>query len=136
MIAVDAGPLVALFNRRDAHHARCVSTLEAIRESCVTTWPALTEAFYLLGASWKAQEALFEMIRREAIEIEPLDGDLHRMQELMKKYADLPMDLADASLVAMCEKRGVRTVFTIDRSDFRLYRPRHIPRFRIIPAAG
>jgi uncharacterized protein len=56
------------------------------------------------------------------------------MHELMKKYHDLPMDLADAALVRVAEREMIRRVFTLDRRDFTLYRPIGIGRFNILPA--
>jgi len=65
MILVDAGPLIALIHTDDAHHARCVATLQSITEPLGTVWPALTEAMYLLSFSWKAQVALLTLDGRD-----------------------------------------------------------------------
>ncbi len=123
MILVDAGPLIALIHKDDAHHARCVATLQSITEPLGTVWPALTEAMYLLSFSWKAQVALLT-----------LDGrDMSRARDSMKKYEDLPMDLADAALVAVAERGKIRRIFTLDRRDFEIYRPAKLGRFIILP---
>jgi len=55
------------------------------------------------------------------------------MRQLMQKYRDLPMDLADAALVRIAEREGIRRIFTLDRRDFALYRPTGVGRFEIIP---
>jgi predicted nucleic acid-binding protein len=55
------------------------------------------------------------------------------MRELMRKYRDLPMDVADAALVRIAEREGIRRIFTIDRRDFGVYRPARIGRFSVIP---
>ena len=60
-------------------------------------------------------------------------ADVPRMRALMKKYRDLPMDLADAALVRVAEREGLSTVITIDRSDFASYRLHGTKRFRILP---
>ena len=134
MVLIDAGPLIALIHKDDAHHARCAATLRSITEPLGTVWPALTEAMYLLSFSWKAQDALWEMIEREAVHLLPLDGrDILRTRELMKKYKDLPMDLADAALVAVAERDKIRRIFTLDRRDFEIYRPAKLGRFIILP---
>ena len=134
MILVDAGPLVAVLHREDGNHERCAATLEALREPMGTTWPVMAEAMYLLGFSWRAQDALWEFIEREALHILSLaEADVPRMRELMQTYQDLPMDLADATLVRVAERERIGRVFTIDRRDFAIYRPAGIDRFEIIP---
>lgn len=134
MVLVDAGPLIALIHADDQHHRRCVATFQQLTEPLATVWPVLTEAMYLLSFSWKAQEAVWEMIDRGVIELLPLAGEeMSRMRELMKKYRDLPMDLADAALVAVAEREKVRRIFTLDRRDFEVYRPAKLGRFILLP---
>jgi predicted nucleic acid-binding protein len=120
-LLVDTGPLVALLDADDAAHGRCVEHLKGVRVPLVTTWPVVTEAMYLLGASWIAQQALLEMITGGSLRIEELQGSLGRIEHLMAKYRDVPMDFGDASLVAIAEEKGWDAVFTLD-SDFRVYR--------------
>ena len=109
------------------------ATLKTIHEPIGTVWPAITEAMYLLNFSLVAQEALWELASSE-LTILPLGAeDLPRMRELMKKYRDLPMDLADAALVRVAEREKVRVVFTIDRKDFSAYRPHRLGRFTLLP---
>lgn len=120
MILIDAGPLVALVDADDQYHESCVQTLRTIKEPLGTVWPAFTEAVYLLGDLPGAQEALWEMLERRAIQMLPLDISDRRMRELMRKYADRPMDLADAAIVAVAERDGIRKVFTVDETDFRV----------------
>lgn len=123
MILIDAGPLVALLHRDDQDHARCVSALRSIRTVLVTTWPPLTEAMYLLSFSSKAQDALLEMVERGAVRVLPIEEtDIPRVRALIRKYRDLPMDLADATLVRVAEREGIQQVFTLDRRDFTTYR--------------
>ena len=134
MILVDAGPLVALLHRDDRHHDLCVTTLRSLREPLGTAWPVVTEAMYLLGFSWQAQDALWEMIDSGAFGLVPLEvGDIPRMRELMRKHRDLPMDVAAAALVRIAEREAIRRIFTIDRRDFVVYRPARLSRFSVIP---
>ena len=124
MILTDAGPLVALIDRGEADHARCVAALARVTPPLVTTWPAFTEAMYLLGeaAGWTGQEALWRMLEQRELQIAEVSGAVPaRMRVLMEKYRDLPMDLADASLVALAEARRLSRIFTLD-GDFRVYR--------------
>lgn len=134
MILVDAGPLVALIHADDQHHQSCRAAFRKLREPLATTWPVLTEAMYLLGFSWVAQEALWKMTERGAVVLMPLEAeDIPRMRLLMHKYRDLPMDMTDASLVRLAEREKLRRVFTLDRRHFSIYRPSRIGRFSVIP---
>lgn len=132
---IDAGPLVALIHADDRHHKRCTDVLRNLNEPLATVWPAFTEAMYLLGFSWRAQDALWELIERDVVGFLALDDhDNRRARELMKKYRDLPMDLADAALVSVAERDRISRIFTLDRRDFQLYRPARMGRFQIVPA--
>lgn len=133
-ILIDAGPLVALLHRDDQHHQKCVEALTEIRDPLVTVWPAFTEAMYLLNFSWRAQDALWELVLEGIVRLLPVEAEDHRrMRDLMKKYRMLPMDLADAALVAVAERERIRRIFTVDRRDFSLYRPAKIGKFMIVP---
>ena len=135
MILIDAGPLVALISASDRHHVSCRSALLRIEEPMATVWPAFTEAMYLLRGSRPAQSVLWQMVLRETISFMPLTvDDAPRMRELMEKYHDLPMDLADAALVCVAERERITRIFTLDRRDFTVYRPLGIGRFSILPA--
>lgn len=134
MILVDAGPLVALVDADDQYHKKCVAALKVLREPLVTVWPPVTEAMYLLTDLPKAQEALWEMLARGVLQLLSLDlADVPRMRELMSKYVDRPMDLADAALVRVAEREGIRKIFTVDREDFAVYRLHGRVRPTIIP---
>ena len=136
MILVDAGPLVALVDESDAHHVRCVSALKEVAEPMGTVWPAVAEALYLLQDVPDGQQAVLEMLRRRVVRLMPLaEEDVTRLQELMAKYVDLPMDLADAALVRVAERDGLDRVFTLDRRDFGVYRIEGRKAFRVIPDA-
>ena len=134
MTLVDAGPLVAILHRDDRRHRECVQALRALRPPLGTTWPVVTEAMYLLGFSTEAQDELWSLIESGRLHLLGLDAsDAPRLRALMRKYRDLPMDLADASLVTVAERDGVNKVFTLDNRDFGVYRPAKLGRFFIIP---
>ena len=134
-VLVDAGPLVALIDRADPSHEACVAALKTLRDPLVTVWPAFTEAMYLLGRSWPGQKALWSRLETEALAMAPLDaGDSARMRELMEKYRDLPMDLADAALVRVAERDSLSRIFTLDRTHFSLYRAGRRRRFSLVSA--
>ncbi|MBN2441567.1 MAG: PIN domain-containing protein [Spirochaetales bacterium] len=134
MILIDTGPLVAFFDASDDYHHLCLGTLKDVRQPLATTWAVLTEAFYLLGFSWKAQDNLWEFVMRGGLEIMHLDARLcKRCRALMKKYRDLPMDLADGTLVAVAEGNKIEKIFTLDHKDFNIYRPANGKCFKILP---
>ena len=134
-VLVDTGPLVALLDRSDPYHLTCQETLSSLDDSLVTVWPVVTEAMYMLRSYWQAQDALWEMIDTAAVEILVLGkNDVARMRELMRKYRDLPMDLADAALVRVAERERLRRIFTLDRRDFQIYRPSRLGRFAVLPS--
>ena len=125
MTPCDTGPLVALVDRRDANHAACVAAIHRLASGpLMTTWPCFTEAMHLgyRNGGYRAQEALWQLRASGRLAFhQPAAWEVDRMVALMAKYRDLPMDLADASLVAMSEAFGVQTVFTLDR-HFHAYR--------------
>lgn len=133
-VLADSGPLVAVFSPDDAHHAACVRALKDLRGPLFTVWPAVTEAMYLLSFSPKGQEALLWWLESgslKSLEIEV--ADIARSRELMRKYQDLPMDFTDAVVVSVAEREDIRCIFTIDRRDFGVYRPKHAARFHLLP---
>lgn len=125
MILVDTGPLVALFDPRDRDHLTCREWLEGITEPLCTTVPVLTEAFHLLTPGSVGSLRLMDFVAARGLGVWFLDdGGLARAFELMARYADRPMDLADASLVVLAETSRQRRIFTLDRGDFAVYRIR------------
>ena len=135
MTLTDAGPLIAIIDADEPDHQRCLQALDECTLPLVTTWPAFTEAMYLLANAGgiHAQRALWRLVQTDRLAIVDLSPSaVERSSRLMEKYADLPMDLADATLVAFAEERGHRAVFTLD-SDFRVYRIRGRLPFRVIP---
>jgi predicted nucleic acid-binding protein len=115
-----------------------VAALADLSAPLLTTWPVFTEAMYLVGEAggWKAQAALWAITERKLLTIVDLPGgSVERSRALMAKYADVPMSLADATLVSLAEMRNVRRVFTLD-SDFTVYRFRGRSAFLLIPSRG
>jgi predicted nucleic acid-binding protein len=132
---IDAGPLVALLDRSDAAHARCQHAFATLTRPPLTVWPALAEASYLLSKIHLGQSALLRLLQTGTVSIAKLEReDVARMYELMAKYRDLPMDLADAAIVRIAERERINRVFTIDQKDFRVYRPAHIRHFTLLPS--
>lgn len=135
MTLTDAGPLIAIIDADEADHETCVLALRMLALPLVTTWPAFTEAMYLLGRAGggAGQQALWRLLLSRRLDVAELSpAVLERSAALMAKYADRPMDLADATLVALAEERGERRIFTLD-TDFHIYRIHGRTRFEIIP---
>ncbi len=108
--------------------------LKTIHVPMGTVWPVLTEAMYLLAAFPRAQQDIWEMISRGAIQLLPLGpADIPRIRELMLQYADRPMDLADAALLRVAERDGLRQFFTVDKKDFSVYRLHGRIRPKLLP---
>lgn len=134
-VLIDAGPLIALIDRGEPRHDDCVAAVRQVQGPLLTTWPVLTEAMYILGdVGWRAQRLLWELMLSEDVEIADLDGAaIIRARALMEKYQDVPMDLAEASLVAVAEQRRLTRVLTLD-GHFHAYRPAPRATFEVLPA--
>jgi len=126
MILADSGFWIALGNRRDKHHASARGALDRWSdEGFASTWPVLTEVTHLLGARVGTSQAVafIESVANGACSIPdpPIDA-LLRAHVLMSRYRDLPMDLADASLVILAEDLGEGRILSTDQRDFGGYR--------------
>ena len=122
---LDTGPLVAMLDRADMHHPWSVSHWAQLQPPMLTCEPVITEACYLLRNNPRGGRAVMELIDRGIVQIAfQLNENIAALVELLCKYTDVPMSLADACLVCMAELQPATTVFTLD-SDFRLYRKRN-----------
>jgi len=121
-IIVDAGPLIALFDKDDQYHTSVVNFLKQFTGNLITTWPVITEVSHLLSFNINVQIDFLEWLRREAIKIVNLESEhLNRIIQLSKKYSDVPMDLADSSLIVIAELTGINDILSID-NDYYIYR--------------
>ena len=136
MILTDASPLIALLDRDDFNHTKCFEAAKQIAaEPLLTTWPCFTEAIYLLGevGGIHYQTELWKLPKARRLLFHDLSfPEIERMAVLMEKYQDLPMDLADASLIAVAETLSLNQIFTVDR-DFDIYRLANGKALKIIP---
>lgn len=125
MTLTDTGPLVALLDADDSYHAACVAAAQRLPSGpLLTTWVCFTEAMYLLGAvgGYRYQATLWHLRSAGRLVLHDLPpGEADRRAVLMERYQDIPMDLADASLMVVAESRALHRVFTTD-SDFHIYR--------------
>jgi predicted nucleic acid-binding protein len=119
-VLVDAGFVVALLSRRDAHHRWARGRAEAFPPPWKTCESALSEAFHLLGRS--GAPALRALLRRQAMVVAfELGDDTESVLKLMQKYENVPASLADATLVRMTETLSDPVILTTD-ADFKIYR--------------
>ena len=125
MIIADAGFFYALVDRSDAWHSRAVGALDSQAEGWVTTWPVLTEATHLL-TRWigtDAAQALLLDVAAGGVAVWQWPApQTERLASLMARYANLPMDLADASLVLLAEHLGHGRILSTDERDYGAYR--------------
>lgn len=122
-IIVDAGPLVALCCKTDQYHQWAMSMVDTLPLPWYTSELVIAEACYLLLSAGFDPLILLENIKSGRIQIQfSLKRELNSVMQLMLKYQDQPMDLADASLVRMSELETDCEVFTVDRNDFQVYR--------------
>lgn len=132
-LLLDTGAFVALVDRSEQRHVDCVAALEQWTGPVMTTEAVLTETLYLV-ASWNAQRVCLEFFFRSAFLLLPSSpASLRRAATLMEKYHDLPMDYADATLVALGEELQTDWVFTLDHRGFSTYRLRGKKPFHMIP---
>jgi predicted nucleic acid-binding protein len=121
-LVLDTGPLVALLNRRDKFHAWAKLQWAQAAPPLQTCEAVLSEACFLLRAAPGGREAVMELLRRRVVEVAfHLEGHLEAVARLLRKYADVPMSLADGCLVRLSELSAESTILTLDQ-DFRLYR--------------
>jgi uncharacterized protein len=121
-VIVDTGPLVALLNRKDKSHVWVVQQLNDIQPPMVTCESVLAEATYLTRQTPSARVALIEMVGEGFLTIGMAVADHHSaLLAMVRRYADVPMSLADACLVRLAELFPQSLVLTLD-SDFSVYR--------------
>ena len=130
---LDTGPWVALIDRSEAMHDRCVKWFKQYTGKMYSTEAVLTEVLYLLNFAVDAQAATMEFVLESVVELVPVGIDsLNRIKTLMIKYADLPMDYADATIVCLAMETGIRNIITLDKKDFSIHKIKKQP-FVIMP---
>lgn len=138
MIVVDTGPLLALMDTDDHHHARCVAWFRTVRVPLLVPSPVLTEVCRLLDRN-RGSKAEAAFLRGLADPHGPLtlspttDEELLRIADLVERYADLPLGAVDASVTALAERLGIRDVATIDHRHCNIVRPAHVGAFTLLP---
>jgi uncharacterized protein len=125
MIIADTGFFLALANPGDRYYKKAATVLAGIQEPLITTWPVMTETCHLLlhRVSSRSQLVFMEGFLKGAFRVFTFPEEAYsRLLSLMQKYQDLPMDLADASLVVLAEHLNHGKILSTDTRDFRTYR--------------
>jgi predicted nucleic acid-binding protein len=122
IVLIDSGAIVAALRQRDEHHFWARSCFEGLTEPCMTCEAVLSESFFLLERAKEGKERLCSLLERGVVVADfGLASQLAKTLQLLRRYNDIPMSLADACLVRMAELWDDATVFTTD-TDFRTYR--------------
>lgn len=121
-IVLDTGPLVALLNRRDRHNSWVREVLDTVEPPVFTCEPVMSEACFLLSQIAGGSDAALRLVSEDVLRIDfQLATEIEALRGLMRKFANVPMSLADACVVRMTELEQRSVVLTLD-SDFRVYR--------------
>jgi predicted nucleic acid-binding protein len=122
---IDAGPIIALFDKDDKYHKPTIKFIKDFKGKLITSWPVITEVSYFLNFNINVQVDFYKWIQRNAIQIINFtQKDLDRIIELTTKYSDIPMDLADCSLIMISELLSITNIITID-SEYYIYRTKN-----------
>ena len=123
-ILIDTGPLVALFDRRDAYYETCREQARSLPGSLLTCLPVITEASYMLNRyDSRLVHLLLRACRDGVYSLLPLDKfDIDQIDTIIARYHDLCFDFADAALMHLAERDGIEQVFTLDRRDVLVFR--------------
>ena len=132
-LILDTGALVSVLDRGQRFHVACRDFFRDLEGPIVTTEAVLIESTCLLSGLAGGIRACLDFVLRSGVIVVPsTDVSLRRCRTLIDKYADLPMDFADSTLVVLAEELNTDLVFTLDQ-DFGIYRIRGRKPFRIVP---
>jgi len=119
---IDSGPLIALFDKNDKYHERVLAFLKRYDGKLITTWAVLTEVTHMLSFNLKTQIDFLKWVHLGGLEVVDItDEDLEKIIHFMEKYTNVPMDLADGSLLVVAQNLHIREIVSID-SDYDIYR--------------
>jgi uncharacterized protein len=120
-ILIDAGPIIALYRKKDKYHKKALEFIKSFSGCLITTWPVITEVMYEFGRP-DIQEKFLLWIERGGIKIaDQSQESVSELINLIRNYSDVPMDLADATLMVYAVKTNIKEIATID-SNFHVYR--------------
>ncbi len=135
-IVADTGPLYSLADRKDPYHRIVTDYVASVDEIIIVPSQVLPEVCYLLLESMgtEAELSFLRALTNRELAIEHFtEEDLVRAVEILEKYRDAKFGMVDATVMAMAERLKIKTILTIDRRDFSLFRPRHCDAFTLVP---
>lgn len=119
---IDSGPLIALFDASDNHHQRIFDFMKSYKGELVSSWAVLTEVSHMLDFHLQVQLDFMHWVEMGAIQLPLIEqSELFAIRQMMQKYTNVPMDLADASLLYLAQRENINTIISID-SDLDVYR--------------
>ena len=134
-LLIDTGPLIALYNRQDPQHQVCRDLMELIPYGkAYTCWPVITEAAYMLRKRPPQRDDLLQSVIAGDLVLQSMRArDLKSVQNILKKYHDQQIDLADACLLHLADREEIGDVFTLDRRHFGIFRRVNGASLRLLP---
>lgn len=135
----DTGFLVALLNQTDAKHQLILTLYSKLTAPLFVPQTVLAETAYLVGRSSGILTVVTFLrsfsVKKSRLRLCTLtEQDTDRVAEILEEYQDSRIDFVDASVMAVAERYQVHTIFTIDQRDFRIFRPRHVDHFLLLPS--
>lgn len=133
---LDTSFLFALTDQSDLNHQRVLAVAQGVTERLVLPVAVLPEICYLIASrlGHLAMRRFVSSVTPEAVQVESLTAeDLVRVHEILEQYADSQLDFTDAGIVAIAERLSITRVYTLDRRDFSMIRPRHCDYFELLP---
>jgi predicted nucleic acid-binding protein len=119
---IDSGPLIALFDRSDKYHKLVLDFIKSYQGKLITSWAVITEVSHMLDFNLQVQIDFLKWCEMGGIEVYAiLQDEISNIRVMMEKYSDIPMDLADATLMYIANKESIKNIASID-SDFDIYR--------------
>ncbi len=131
-VLLDTGVIVALRDRSERHHSRCVVVIDELDRPLVTCEAVISESCYLLAGLAGAREAVIENVEKGIFEIPfQLSRSATAVRSILQKYRDIPASVADACLIHLADELDTGDILTLDR-DFELYRWRRNRPFNLL----
>lgn len=135
-IIVDTGPIYALADADDQYHRATKKYIAATTELLIVPSPVVPEACYLLREHLgvEAELQFLRALANQELTLEHFTAkDLARAIRILEQYREAAFGIVDATVMAMAERLNIKTILTVDRRDFSLFRPKHCPAFQLVP---